>query len=163
MKIQLSWVSNLFCLISFTNDYHPTIRIYKLFKCVSRNMEHRRNNQSKLISVKCIDPMCSLRNKWEVIHNAWLGAFCLGSGVFSTNSLTYTTIGITVIHNNWLGYPFMVCNEANLDLFPQTEDCSQCMNTMSWLLCPCPLAHATSHLRISHKLDSTWYFSVQTL
>ena len=33
--------------------------------------------------------------------------------------------GITVIHNNWLGYPFMVCNEANLDLFPQREDCSQ--------------------------------------
>ena len=29
---------------------------------------------------------------------------------------------------------------------------SQCMNTMSWLLCPCPLAHATGHLRISHKL-----------
>ena len=23
---------------------------------------------------------------------------------------------------------------------PETEDCSQCMNTISWLLCPCPLA-----------------------
>ena len=42
-----------------------------------------------------------------MIHNGCRGAFCLGSEIFPINPL--------------LGYPFMVCNEANLDLFLSLE------------------------------------------
>ena len=53
----------------------------------------------------------------DPLNNAWLGVFCLVSGVFFTNSLpAYTTTGCVPF-----GYPSMVCNEANLDLVLSLE------------------------------------------